>query len=139
VIVSAANRRLSRRARDGFTLMEVLVVVAILVILASIATFSVLRYLDDAKIDRARMDMRTIHTQVKAYHIRSSQWPTSLMSLVQPEDGGRPFLEGGAQALMDPWGNQYQYTMRANPTSGEEEPVIFTTGPQGQQLMWPQN
>ena len=137
MIVSTARRRLSRRTRDGFTLMEVLVVIAILVILMSIATVSILRYLDDAKIDKANADMKVIHTACKSYFIRANAWPTSLMDIVQPQDGGRPFIDGGAAALQDPWGNQYQYTMHVNPVSGEEEPLIFTTTPNGQQLSWP--
>jgi general secretion pathway protein G len=136
VIVANANRRLASRTRKGFTLMEVLVVVAILIILASLATFSFMRFREDAMIDKATLDMRTIQAACKAYNARANAWPDSLQDLVTPLDGGRPFLESGAAALIDPWGQPYQYTVQLNPLTGEEEPVIFTNGPNGP-LSWP--
>ena len=56
--IRTARRKAARRA--AFTLLEVLIVVAILVILASAASISLFRYLEDAKVGRAKTDMRVI-------------------------------------------------------------------------------
>ena len=130
MIVTAANRRLATRSRSAFTLLEVLVVVAILVVLAGVASISILRYLDDAKKDKARLDIRAIEQASKAYYTKSGgNWPENLGLLIQPPDGGRPFLENGLAAITDPWGNTYTY----DPASGNgEKPLIGTTAPDGQ-------
>src|SRR5262245_54252188 len=75
--------------RAAFTLMEVLVVVAILVILAGGSFVVVMRYLDDAKIDRARMDIKSLEKVVESYKLRHGEYPAALAVLAQPE-GGSP-------------------------------------------------
>ncbi len=119
----------SRRSRRAFTLLEVLVVVAILVVLATVASISILRYLEDARKDKAKLDIRAIEQACKAYYTKSGgYWPENLALLVQPPDGGRPFLENGLQAITDPWGQQYLY----DPSSGNgEKPLIGTKAPDG--------
>lgn len=99
-------RKYERRATDrlGFTLMEVLVVVAILVILAGTASIFVMRYLEDAKKDLAQQDIWALDKAAKTYLIRNGgQPPQSLDQVLQ-------YLEGGSTSnLIDPWGNQYGY------------------------------
>lgn len=124
-------RRVETAARAGFTLLEVLVVVAILVVMAGTGGVIYMRYLDDAKKDRARMDVRTLAGAVEAYMIRYGEYPASLAALTQPTpDGGRPSLEVGA--LLDPWNRQYQYAAPGqhgdHPLTGK--PDIWSDGPQ---------
>jgi general secretion pathway protein G len=134
MIVRTAGRDVRRRS--AFTLLEVLVVVAILVILASVGTISVIRYLDSAKADTATLQMQTLQKQCMAYYTQSGgQWPQSLNDLVNNPSGS--MLEGGMQALIDPWGQPYQYTIRQNPVSGQEEPFISTVTPKGMPISWP--
>ena len=126
--------------RRGFTLMEVLVVVAIIVVLAGIAAPIVLNRLEEAKMDRARIDCKAISDACGTYYISNGQYPESLDLLVQPrEGGGKPYLP--ESALSDPWGKRYQMrnpgTHRENASMGR--PDIFTTSPDGQQELgnWP--
>jgi len=129
--------RLARRTRDAFTLVEVLVVVAILVILAGAATVGIMKYLDDAKIDRTRMDAKAIHTAVKAYYTKNDQnWPSpDLSELVNPSLG-RSYLEGGQASLVSPFQTPFQFSLVSN-SNGEEEPFVYCQGPNGMTIGWP--
>jgi type II secretory pathway pseudopilin PulG len=78
-------------------------VVAILVILASAASISLFRYLDDAKVGKAKAEMNTILGAVKKYYTEKLEWPdaSSLTQTIGPMIEGNP-------GLIDPWGGQYQ-------------------------------
>src|SRR5262245_47302608 len=94
--------------RSAFTLLEVLIVVAILVVLAGVSSIYVFRYLEEAKVDRCRADVQTIAKAAMAYQIKHGTLPESILLLIQPPDGVLPYLEGGVDAIKDPWGQQYQ-------------------------------
>jgi general secretion pathway protein G len=120
-----------RTRRDAFTLVEVLVVMAIIVILAGIASVGVMRYLDNAKELTAETQMKNIATAYNSYFIKtgSESYPNSLQELIQPTDGGRAYLEGGIQAITSPWGEQY--TVQIVDTSAGPKPVVFCNTPNG--------
>jgi general secretion pathway protein G len=130
--------RLTLRSRAAFTLVEVLVVVAILVILASVGTIGLLRYLDTAKITNARMQAQNIEKAMKSYRITSDLgWPSDLTQLIGG-DNQRPFLDGGQKALIGPWGNPYQFSIEADPNgTGDEIPVVWTLDDRGRRVAWP--
>jgi general secretion pathway protein G len=122
------QQRVSRRTdRPGFTLMEVLVVVAILVVLAGVSSIAVFKYLDKAKSDRARVDVSTITEACKVYKISNGEYPPDLSSLV---NGAKPYLENGMEAIMDPWGKQYQYDPSGRNNQGQK-PDVYTIDPDG--------
>jgi len=94
--------------RRGFTLMEMLVVVAIIVIIAGAATPLVLSYMHNARVDRAKMDMKNIETAVVKFESSYGHYPQSLQELAQPgQYGGTAPLD--QKMLLDPWNNPYQY------------------------------
>jgi general secretion pathway protein G len=118
-------------ARAAFTLMEVLVVVAILVILASVAGVYVFRNLEDARKDKAKIDCENIAKACDLYRLRNNDAPPpSLEQLIAPPDGGKPFLDGGQAALMDPWGKPYSYDPSGARHNGLKVDVM-TTAPDG--------
>lgn len=122
ILRKTTSRPLDRR---GFTLMEVLVVVAILVILAGTASIFVFRYLDDAKKDRARMDIQGLTTASKTYMIRNAGQPPENLGLCLQ------YIEGGSESnLMDPWGQAYQYEVID--VNGQQTIHIFTQTPDGE-------
>jgi general secretion pathway protein G len=122
------KQRDSRRSdRLGFTLMEVLVVVAILVVLAGASSIAVFRYLDESKLNRAKVDVRTIENACKTYKLKYGDYPTSLDLLVS---GPKPYLEGGQEAILDPWGRPYQYDPSGR-NNGGQKPDISTVSPDG--------
>src|SRR5262249_56744489 len=86
-------------SRAAFTLMEMLVVVAILVVLAGAAIPIYLSYLDGARRDRARIDVTNLERAVDAYAAQhGGQYPESLPQLTgPPQPRPRAFL--GAKRL----------------------------------------
>jgi type II secretion system protein G len=114
-------------ARSAFTLMEMLVVVAILVVLAGAAVPIYLNYLDGAKRDRVRIDTKTLETAVEAYYTKFGDYPPSLETLTQPApDGSKATLEH--EAILDPWGQPYVYSPSdVNAATGR--PVIYSNHP----------
>jgi general secretion pathway protein G len=114
--------------RGGFTLMEMLVVVAILVVLAGAAVPIYMRYLDDARKDRAKLDVKTIADTCETYYVKHGEYPPSLAVLVQPQpDGSRPYLE--AAHLLDPWGHEYQYSAQGQHNAATGRPDVWSLGP----------
>jgi general secretion pathway protein G len=115
-------------ARKGFTLLEMMVVVAILVVLAGTGGVIYLRFLEDARKDTARSQTKILAQTAAAYQVKYGEYPASLESLTQPTaDGGKPFLE--TSALVDPWGHAYQYAAPGSHHPATGEPDIWSQGP----------
>jgi general secretion pathway protein G len=124
-----------RRGEQGFTLIEIMVVVIILGILAAIVAPNVLGRVDQAQITRVQSDLRGIENALKFYRLDNFAYPTSeqgLEALVsRPADpnirnwkpGG--YLERGIPK--DPWGNPYLYLNPGN--HGEID--VYTLGRDG--------
>jgi general secretion pathway protein G len=121
-------RKPRTRRRQAFTLMEVLLVVAILIILASLATFSITRAYRGARVNAAKLDINTISQTLQAYYIDIGTYPQDLQGLVTMPDGlanptkwNGPYLTNGLP--QDPWGGEYKYSVQG------EEYVISSAGP----------
>jgi general secretion pathway protein G len=103
--------------RSGFTLIEVLVVVAILGILAAIVVPRIMDRPDEAKRVAARADIGAIVQALKLYRLDNGGYPSSdqgLQALVQrPATNPAPsnWKQGGYLERLpkDPWGGDYQY------------------------------
>lgn len=114
--------------RQGFTLVEVLVVLAIVISLTGIVSVSVLRYQGRARTDTARIQVRQLHQAVRLYQADHGAIPTEqqgLEALVRrpapsadryPDEG---YLDGRS-VPMDPWGRPYQYLVPARDGSAFE-------------------
>mgnify|MGYP001091084161 FL=1 len=102
---------------QGFTLIEIMVVVVILGILASIVVPRIMSRPDEARIVKAQQDIRAISAAVDLYRLDNFKYPTTdqgLEALVQrPIDlnQGAKWREGGYLAKLpnDPWGSPYNY------------------------------
>jgi general secretion pathway protein G len=130
----SARPSLKQRADSGYTLVELLVVVAILGLLTLIATPFVLRYLDSAKVSTARTEVANISAGLDLFKIDVGRYPTTeegLDSLMKPPQGvdnwNGPYLKK-AQGLKDPWGRPYLY--RSPGQHGEFD--IYSYGAKGQ-------
>jgi general secretion pathway protein G len=119
--------------RGGFTLMEMMVVVAIIVLLAAMAAPMVMGRMDQAKIDRARVDCKTIAQQADMFKLKYGDNPQTLDQLTQPgSDGTAPFIE--ARYLIDPWRQPYQYSPAGTHT-GYPKAEVWSNGPPGANKM----
>lgn len=135
-MLTRSDARLVRTTRGGFTLLEVLVVTAILLILASLATFGVIRYMEQAKRSEAKLQMGKIEQAVKTYYLNNGDYPQSLSELIVPEPGLPPLLDGGEAAITDPWGQPYTHDVVTD-NYGSPRVVIYSNG-SGVEIMWPQ-
>ena len=124
----------SRRA--AFTLLEVLIVVAIIVVLAGAGTLTFLKFQEDANEDIAYTKIKNIEKAAMAVQIRSGSPPQSLAEMLQSQDGGRPVIDD-ADAIKDPWGKEFQYDPSGK-NNGGARPDISTTTPNGKTIgNWP--
>jgi general secretion pathway protein G len=95
--------------------LELLVVLAIITLLATIAAPQVLRYLGKAKADTARAQISALATTLELYALDNGTFPpqqAGLNALVQQPQGATkwrgPYLKN-AEGLIDPWGRAYLY------------------------------
>ena len=101
----------------GFTLIEIMVVMVILGILASLVVPKIMGRPDEARIVAARQDISSIQQALKLYKLDNQRYPTTeqgLQALVtKPEASPVPqnWKRDGYLECMpkDPWGMPYQY------------------------------
>jgi general secretion pathway protein G len=122
LVARQSTRSMSRRA--AFTLVEVLVVVAIVVILASVGTLATFKFLEDAKVDAARAKANNLSTVYDSYMVKN---PDMSIEMFQDISVLEPFLNDGIKGLLDPWGNTYQFMPVSDATTGRPRMFFYTT------------
>jgi general secretion pathway protein G len=116
--------------RPAFTLMEMLAVMTIIVILAGISLVVYSNYVDDARINKAKIQSKELVAACKNFQIKYSRYPESLHELMSPPDGSKSYLDS-EEALMDPWQQPYQYQIPGTHNlSGA--PDVWSNGPPGE-------
>ncbi len=118
-----------RRRRAAFTLMEMLVVVAIIVALAGIGGFFLIGALSGGQKDIAGTQVKALTTACEMYQIKHQTPPATLRTLLQKDELGGPYLKS-ADSLRDPWGKEYQYDASGTKNNGLS-PDVWTTAPDG--------
>lgn len=117
------NRSKYRLSPQGFTLIEIMLVVGIITVLMGSAIFMLTGNLEFAKEKRAEGDMQALSTQIRLYEMKNS---------------GKRLGSGGLQALVDqklletlpvdPWGNGYGYKVDSASPKGF---FLYSFGPDG--------
>ena len=107
------------QGKGGFTLLEILIVVTILGILASLVVVRVMDRPGEARITKAQLDIRTLENALKLFKLDNGFYPSSdqgLRALVEKPTVGRDspkWREGGylekEELPKDPWNNDYIY------------------------------
>ena len=126
-----------QRAKPGFTLMELLVVLMIIGLLASIAVPIYLNRADKARLQKVDVDFETLSTALHLYKLDNGMLPTTeqgLQALVvkpsrQPVPGH--YKDGGylRELPADPWQHAYQYLVPSR--DGTREFEIISLGADG--------
>ena len=137
-VISARLERTGTSAASerGFTLIEIMVVVVIMGILASLIVPKLMGRTDDARIIAAKQDIATVLQALKLYKLDNQRYPTTeqgLQALIaKPTEG--PAADGWKtggyvdKLPKDPWGNPYQYLYPG--IKGELD--VFSLGADGQ-------
>ncbi|MHC4598557.1 MAG: type II secretion system major pseudopilin GspG [Planctomycetota bacterium] len=96
-----------RKSKKAFTLIEVMVVVVILGILATVVTIKVTQYLAKAKVNTARIQMRELMKGLELFKQENDKYPENLEELIEAtEENPEAFID---VIPLDPWGNGYEY------------------------------
>jgi general secretion pathway protein G len=129
-------KRNSPKNTQGFSLLELMVVIVILGILASMIVPNLMGSTERANVQKAVTDITALETQLSMYKMDNYNYPTSeqgleaLVTETDIEPLPRRFPEDGYLKRLqnDPWGNEYQLL---NP--GEQGKVdLFSMGPDGE-------
>ncbi len=129
MIVRSTRAAYRRTVRAGFTLMEVLVVVAILVILAGTGGVIYMNVLEGGKEDIARSQVQALTQAAEIYRLNNTDYPANLAVLTQATNSKAAILE--PSALFDPWGREYVYRYPGQNHPGTNKPDIWSGGKDG--------
>lgn len=124
----------SRRGERGYTLVELLVVLAIIGLLATIATPLLLRYLGSAKVSTAHAQIESLSASLDLYKLDVGRYPTTQEGLAAlkakppaTDNWNGPYVKATAN-LNDPWGRPYVYVA---PGKHNNEFDLSSNGPDG--------
>ena len=105
-----------RPVQNGFTLIELMVVIVILGLLAAIVAFNVIPLGDKGKVTKAKADIATIEQALELYKLQNDSYPSTtdgLQALVSPpaDADATKYQRGGyiKKLPQDPWGKPYLY------------------------------
>lgn len=123
----------NRGGQAGYTLMEIMLVVAIIAVLAGGVIIKMTGILDVTKIQRSEQDIANIYSALKLYEARNNQMPDQsqgLDALVSPPTTGTPpsnWVKLMDSLPIDPWNTPYQYR---NPGKRDPSGVdVYSLGP----------
>ena len=125
-----------RKPQEGFTLIEIMVVVVILGILAAVVVPRIMSRPEEARITKTKQDIRALETALDLYKLDNFNYPTTeqgleaLVTIPTAPPVPKRYREEGylKKVPQDPWQNPYQYL---NP--GEHGTIdVFSLGPDQQ-------
>jgi len=126
-------RRSRLRQRAGFTLVEMLVVLAIIGSIVALVGPRVMNYFAESKVKTAQIQMANLSSALDLYYLDTGRYPSTeegLAALVRRPASvtiwNGPYIKGTI-VPKDPWGNDYLYRM-----PGENAPYdVGSLGPEG--------
>lgn len=152
--IAVKNRKKINHKRNGFTLIEMLVVLAILVLLMSLVGPKILGSREKADVNTAKSQIGMLQASLETYNIDMRGYPETeqgLTALVESPSESKQAEKGTKSTSAnaggskwdgpyvtksvipkDPWGNEYQYEFP--PTHGKDKsaPNIWSLGPDGE-------
>jgi general secretion pathway protein G len=134
-IARTPRKRRRRAGEEGFTLVEMLVVITIIGMIMALVGPRVLNYLGESRVKAAKIQIQSFSSALDLFYLDAGRFPSSsegLVALVRPVSGAGswngPYVKGGS-VPSDPWGNPYVYKQ-----PGEQGPFeIRSLGSDGQE------
>jgi general secretion pathway protein G len=131
----ARDRNRSDAGQQGFTLVEMLVVITIIGLIMGLIGPRVLNYLSESKVKAAKIQLQSFGSALDLFYLDAGRFPSTsegLTALVQRTPGiaawNGPYLKGG-NVPNDPWNHPYVYR-----SPGERSPYeIVSYGADGQE------
>ena len=122
-------KSLSKSSQDGFTIIELLIVVVIMGLLMSLVAPTMFSKVDSTKISTARAQMQMLQTSLDTYRLDMGDYPKNLGDLRKSSGKGwdGPYLPKAVPD--DPWGNPYHYEI---PGPEGEDFLLLSYGKDGQ-------
>lgn len=130
------NRRSTHRRRRGFTLLEVLLVLAILVILGSLAVVTLTNVQSDAESKAAKVQVSSFDEAIDLYRFHVRQYPSTSVGLQalrqapgdlpNPDRWKGPYIDN---IPVDPWDRPYQYAQPGRHNADRFD--VWSLGPDG--------
>ena len=125
------------RRRTGFTLVEIMAVIIIIGLLASIAAVNFLGQTDKAAVATTKANLKTLHNAVAQFKMDTGRYPTEeegLRVLIEPPSDVKGYQEGGyldsSEIPKDAWKHDFVYV--AYPENGKPF-LIMSYGADGQE------
>ena len=133
------NNRRKKRIRDGFTMVELMAMLIIIGLLATLVVTKVASQIDKSRLITTKANLKMLHAAVNQFRMDTGQYPSEDMGLLdlvqQPmdlDDGTWPaggYLET-TELPPDGWGNEFIFQLY--PESGKQF-VIISMGPDGEE------
>ncbi len=119
------RRRRSRKNEEGFTLVELMVVIVIIGLLATVVVINVMPAQDTARIRKAEADIATLEQGIEMYRLNRMTYPSA-------GDGLQALVSQGFVKRLpdDPWGNPYRYAV---PGRDGQPFDVYTYGADGRE------
>lgn len=124
----------ARHSREGFTLIEILIAIALVVIMGAIAVPGFLSYLERGRKKATAATIKVIKSNIDLFYSDVGQYPETLKDLIKKPQSEElaarwdgPYL-GGKDVSPDGWGNKLQY--RVTP-EGEHPFDLYSYGSKG--------
>jgi general secretion pathway protein G len=126
-----------RRGEHGYSMLEILIVLAIMAVIASLVGPRLFAQFDNSKITAARTQVRTLEAALGTMRLDVGRYPTDQEGLAllvdrPSEESLRaswrgPYLDDALP--VDPWGKPYRYGQAVDDIEGyESKPVIYSLG-----------
>jgi general secretion pathway protein G len=133
------------RSRRGFTLIEILIVLGIIILLAGAAVVALVPQQKGARVDITKLKMKSIETALEAYNVNIGHYPNEqeggmeALRVKPPFDSEAvgqnwrgPYLK---EEPVDSWGNKFNYelTQPGTPDADQTPYRLYSNGPDGMQ------